>query len=249
MNQQQITIVTFTPVWRRPEIFSICLKGIKRLQQYNPNKYRIVPFFIVSEAEAAGQVINAGFDFIYHQNQPLGAKKNAGLHYILEKYDFDYIMEIGSDDLITNKYLDLIYPYMCENTPQITPQNCWFIDTLTAETAHWITDRVIGLGRCISREAILKLKPDGYNLWDANKQRGMDTYSLLNLQRRKISNTIIETNGKVYTLDIKSDVNINAITRFTSNQITPENLLSHFPEGPEISNILSKNIEHETRNP
>ena len=107
-----IKILTFTPAWQRPEVFEICLAGLKRLKNYKPKKFNIQPFFVVSESRAARQVERHGFDYILWQNKPLGEKKNAGLKYAMENYDFDYFLELGSDDIINNDYLDFVYPRM-----------------------------------------------------------------------------------------------------------------------------------------
>lgn len=234
------TILTFTPVWRRPEIFEICLQGIARLQKYNPAKYRIIPFFIVSEAEAATMVLKYGFDFIYHTNLPLGAKKNAGLSYVMEKYKFDYLMEIGSDDIIKNEYLDFLAPHMAAEIQQITPHDAWFIDTNTGKTAYWLTQKVIGLGRCIHYNALAKFEKSNYRLWLPDLNKGMDTCSWQQLLIKGIKNTLVSTNA-IYTLDIKSDVNINTITPFKPATITPDELLSHFPESPQIQKLIINN--------
>lgn len=234
-----IRILTFTPVWRRPEIFDICLQGIQRLCNYKPEKFEIIPFFVVSEAEAARQVLAAGFDFIFHQNHPLGEKKNAGLAAVMEKYEFDYLLEIGSDDLLINDFLDFMEPYFKKEIPQITPAEVWFIDIETATPGHWRTEKILGLGRCIHHNALQTTKKEGYQLWDPEKNRGMDTCSWLNLLRKGIKNYIVQPD-KVYTLDIKSRVNINEITRFDPSPLTVLEILTHFPEGPQVYKLINR---------
>lgn len=229
-------ILTFTPVWRRPEVFEICLAGIKRLQQYAPERFKILPFFIVSEPEAAAQCERFGFDFIFHKNQPLGAKKNAGLKHVMENYDFDYLMELGSDDLVTNDYLDYIEPYMAAGVGQFVPRDVYFIDIRTGQTAHWRTDKILGAGRCISRGA-LELFAPGYKLWIPTKERGMDTCSWLNLMSKAVFVKLLPTE-RVYTLDIKSDTNINSLAPFIPSSMLPEQLLGYFPEGHMVMELI-----------
>jgi hypothetical protein len=233
-----IKIITFTPVWRRPEVFEICLQGLQRLQNYNPERFCITPFFIVSEPEAAAQIDRYGFHSIFFENRPLGAKKNAGLRYIMQQFDFDYILEVGSDDLLSNAYLDLVEPWMEKKTMQITPESVWFVDVNTGATATWKTDKVLGLGRLIHRQAIEQFRNVGFRLWTPELNRGMDTCSWKNLQARGIGNTLIEV-PEVLTLDMKSDVNINSIVPFTASDLTAESLCSHFPEGQQVMQLIS----------
>ena len=239
-----IKILTFTPVWQRPEIFEICLQGIKRLMKYDPKRFQVTPFFIVSESWAAQLLNKHKFAYIYHQNQPLGAKKNAGIRYAIEQYDFDYILEIGSDDLIRNEWLDMAEPYLNEQIPQLHPSNVFFADVRTAKTAEWTSQKIIGLGRFISRKAIQQAI-NKYELWEPQGRRGMDTYSMLQLQRLGIGNKIINTQGEVFTLDLKSDVNINPMTNFSPTNKTFDEIISHFPEAAAISKLnqsLSQSI-------
>lgn len=229
-------ILTFTPVWRRPEIFEICLAGLKRLQSYCPDRFQIRPFFIVSESQAAQQIERYGFDFIYWENQPLGAKKNAGLKYVMRNFEFDYLMEVGSDNLIADEFLNIIEPYCLKGESQITPESVWFIDVNTKETAYWKTDKVLGAGRCISRESLAKFAPD-YNLWTPEKNRGMDTCSWLNLSSVGVGNLIIEMDD-IYTIDLKSEVNINSIIPFIEVKVAMPRLFRHIPEQGMVSELI-----------
>lgn len=232
-----LSILTFTPVWRRPEIFRICLQGINRLVNYAPERYKITPFFIISESWAAVELQKYGWDWVAVQNHPLGNKKNMGLKYAMQQIqEFDYILEIGSDDLIKNEYLDLAEPLLREGKPHISASAVHFIDTTTGKTAAYITEKIIGLGRFIKAEA---LKPiPRLELWNPEGDRGMDTFSWRHLEQYGIKKTTIETNNGEL-LDIKSATNINAITPYTPTpHITAADLCAHYPEGPEIMKLI-----------
>lgn len=242
-----IKILTFIPVWRRPDVFEICLTGLKRLQNYNPEKYCIQPFFIVSETEAEEQIKKYGFDYIWHANLPLGAKKNAGLKYAMENFDFDYILELGSDDLITNKYLDLIESYLVEGIDQIVPNTVWFMDITSGKTASYTTNKIIGAGRCISRKAIELFKHTEYKLWTPELNRGMDTCSWQKLLSFGVHATIVKVNS-IMILDIKSEVGINNIRPFAPNIITALELAKRFDECEMIVNLMLKYKLNDIRN-
>jgi len=231
-------ILTFTPVWRRPEIFEICLQGLKRLQAYQPEVFNIRPFFIVSEPEAADQVERYGFDHMYCKNDPLGAKKNTGLKYAYKHFDFDYIMEMGSDDLVTNTYLHFIEAHMAAGTFTFHPSNVWFIDTRTGKTAYFTTEKILGAGRLISRKAIATMMANKSDIWINEKNRGMDTCSFHALNAAGFKNVILKTDN-IYTLDLKSDENINPIMSLNPSHLSAEQILKHFPdEAPQIYKLL-----------
>jgi len=237
---KKIRILTFTPVWRRPQVFEICLKGLKRLQEYKPETFAVRPFFIVSEPAAAEQVERYGFDFIYWENKPLGLKKNMGLRYAMNSFDFDYLMEVGSDDLIANSLLDVLNPYFTQETPQITPQSVWFIDVVTGKAAFWTTSVVLGAGRCISRAALELFSP-AYELWEPLINRGMDSHSWRNLQKKGIGNILVPLRSRVYNLDLKSEVNINSLDVFLPAYHSVRKILSHFPEAEDVMRLINQN--------
>ena len=151
----KIKILTFTPVHERYEVLLICLKGLTRLVNYKPETFDIRPFFIVSNNQEKDIIEQFGFDYMEYKNEPLGEKKNAGLKYAIEHFEFDYLMEIGSDDLIIDEYLDLIEPELRAKTPLFNLSTCYFIDTVSGKASKWTSDIVIGLGRFISRDAIM----------------------------------------------------------------------------------------------
>lgn len=236
-----INILTFTPVWQRPEVFKICLKGIRRLMNYDKKRFNIRPFFMVSESWAAEMLLKQKFDFIYVQNDPLGNKKNEGIRYALDNFNFDYILEIGSDDLIADEWLEIAAEHLENKVPQLHLSNVYFIDIRTAETAYWQTEKVLGAGRFISRKSI-ETVVNRAELWEPTGRRGMDTYSWRQLQRFGIGNMIIDTNDRCLTLDIKSDININQMAAFSPSPRTLDEILINFPEADLIRKQTVDNI-------
>jgi len=224
-------ILTFTPVWQRPEVFEICLAGLERLKNYKPEKFYIRPFFIVSEFRAARMVEEYGYDYILWQNLPLGAKKNAGLRYAMENYQFDYLMEVGSDDIIANDYLDFIAPELENKTPHFVANKVWMFDVVLGKSAYAKTDKIIGAGRCIHYDALKSFAPD-YELWEPEKNRGLDTSSWQRLLQTNVSCKLLDTEDH-YTLDIKSNVNIHPIHAF---HVLPDSseMLANFQECGQI---------------
>jgi hypothetical protein len=238
---QPIRILTFTPVWQRPEVFKICIKGIKRMMKHDPKRFKIIPFFMVSESSAADLLMKEKMKFIYTQNSPLGTKKNLGLTYALENFEFDYLMEIGSDDLVVSDYLDTVEGFMYQGIPQFHPADVYFIDSRTGKTAYWITDKVLGAARCINRSS-LEFVTRRTTLWDNTGVRGMDTFSWNTLMRFGIGNRLImPNNGEVMAVDIKSATNINQMSAFKPSPLPIESILQPFPEAADIYKLIEQN--------
>lgn len=238
--EKPVKILTFTPVFQRREVFEICLAGIKRLINYDKKRFEIQPFFIVSELWAAQLLTKLKYEFLFAANNPLGNKKNEGLKYALQNYQFDYLMEIGSDDIITNNYLEIILPYIENKTPQFHLSDVYFVDVRNSQTAYWKTQKILGAGRCISRKA-LETVTARMPLWNPEGARGMDTWSFNTLMKCGIGNTIIQA-PEHHALDIKSEVNINQLSNFATSPKTIDEILAPFPEKEMIQKLISKHI-------
>ena len=94
------------PVWKRPEITEICFSGLDRIRQYRDN---IEVLCIISEDEYKKKCKAHYIEWTFFENR-LGAKKNHGLKKALEK-DWDYLIELNSDDIIKNELLDIYDSY------------------------------------------------------------------------------------------------------------------------------------------
>jgi hypothetical protein len=96
-----------------------------------------------------------GIEFLMYENIPLGKKKNAGLDVVIKK-DFDYLIELGSDDIICNELLDYYEPYMKSCEDFFAAKNLAFIDAIDIRARIWQYDPnlVQGLGRCMSKKLL-----------------------------------------------------------------------------------------------
>src|SRR6478609_9144885 len=101
--QTSTKLLIFLAVWKRPYITEICFNGIKRLKEH-PD-YDVQALAVISEEEMIPLCEQYGVNWVMYKNEPLGEKKNFGLQKAKE-FKFDYLMEIGSDDLILNELLD-----------------------------------------------------------------------------------------------------------------------------------------------
>jgi hypothetical protein len=88
-----------------------------------------------------------GIHRIQHRNRPLGEKWNAGLAEVL-KYQWDYLLILGSDDLLSSEYLSQDFGELTGLT------RCGLIDTETGRRAIFENDYVMGVGRVIRRDVV-----------------------------------------------------------------------------------------------
>jgi hypothetical protein len=157
-----------------------------------------------------------------HQNYPLGKKKNYGLKAASE-YQFDYLLEIGSDDIITNELLDQYLNYFGYNE-FFGISDIAYIESESGECRRLIShSTTYGAGRCISREILEKAK---WKLWKDDLNRGLDNDSTRKINNLGYKFTKVEPLDQPCLIDVKSQENIWKFNYFLGQSYDPSKLLS-----------------------
>ena len=121
-------------------------------------------------------------------NKPLGVKKTFGLANAIKYYpDYDYIMELGSDDFINPKLFDLYKPLM-NNGFKFFGMNNLYMYHVRTDKLIWVKDfagedMTFGAGRMIHKSVIEKM---GCDLWD-DYNEGLDTMSAKKIKSHGVS--------------------------------------------------------------
>ena len=194
-------ILILLPIWQREKITKICFDNLKELQK----KYNIDVLCIVSETWAKMLAFEYEFKFISAPNECLGTKMNIGVKEAL-KYDFDYLMNLGSDDIITDSLFKCYEPYFADNLAMFGSTRATFIDSQSKEVKTFDYKILIGAGRCIRKDVLIDCVENNGEVEMYDKiQIGLDHNSMKKFKR--YSHTEIK-NPFNSIFDIKSDVNI-----------------------------------------
>lgn len=190
-------LLFYVAVWKRPEITEICFMGISRLRRVGIHD--VSALAVISETSMIDLCVKYGVDYVMHKNYPLGEKKNAGLKRALEK-GFDYLIDIGSDDLLKDEFLSL-YPF---EKDVYGLRDFVMMNSETGECRR-LNDRDarFGVGRAISRRAVESLG----KLWNDNQNHGLDNWSEFELAKAGFLGTNIRSEEPL-AIDIKSEVNL-----------------------------------------
>jgi hypothetical protein len=140
-------ILILIPIWKRPDITEICFAGLNRLREHRD---RLEVLAVISEESYKSLCNSHKVDYTFFENQPLGAKKNHGLKIALQR-DWDYLIELNSDDVIKNELLD-IYDKLEDD--YLALRNFVFLDSKTLEARQVESQTAYGIGRRYSRKAI-----------------------------------------------------------------------------------------------
>jgi hypothetical protein len=158
-------------------------------------------FAVISEESMIPLCEKYGVQWVMHENLPLGRKKNFGLKEAL-KLDWDYLIEIGSDDLLKNEFLELYTPYF-GTQDVIGMSNFCFMNSETLECRQYNSKSAFGLGRAIRRRVIEKMGI----LWRNDLSQGLDNNSRFAMARNGFLDKRIFCE-KPLAIDIKSEENI-----------------------------------------
>lgn len=109
---------------------------------------------VISEEDYEARCKKHNIAYTFFENYPLGRKKNHGLNEAL-KLEWDYLMELNSDDLIKNELLD-IYDSMTDD--YLALRNFCFLDSKSKGCRQVESKTAYGIGRRYSREAVLSCK-------------------------------------------------------------------------------------------
>lgn len=222
-----MSIHILTALWKRPTITRICFEGIKRLRAYNDTHIEVTA--AISEPEYEDLCKEYDIGYVYADNRPLGHKWHVGLQEALES-DFDYLMLLGSDDLISNSLLDLYKPLM-EEYYVFGIEDLYIYSAYHKEVKYFPGyDKVkmsIGAGRMIHRKVI---EDCGNKLWKFGVNRGLDGACLQRIRANGYDEHVINAKGKAAVMDIKSLVNLNRYEHFKGEIVDKEEVFSYFSE-------------------
>ena len=200
-------ILIYTALWKRPEITKICFEGIKRLQDYDRTRFNIKVLCVVSSDSDKHLCNDYGFNYCTADNKPLGKKWNTGLRFALDNLNWEYLIQIGSDDLLDGHLLESYELVMQKGWHHAGVRDLYFVEPTERKAIKYTYSsrflRLIGAGRIFSRTAL----DTTYPLWDDNLNKSLDHSSENRLILAGYPPYFIETD-EPRVIDIKSVVNI-----------------------------------------
>lgn len=202
--------------------------GITRLRK--TGLFPIDAFAVISEPEMIPLCEKYDIGYCVYKNEPLGEKKNFGISKALER-EWDYLVEIGSDDVLKNEYLELLPKYLGHDFVGI--DHFVFMNSEDGCCRRYQTKTSFGLGRMLSRKAVIQTG----NLWNDKLMRGLDNYSTFKLSAKGFLEKRMKSPVPV-AIDIKSSVNIWKFNYLIGQDYTLEETLAGLST-EEVDAIMS----------
>jgi len=216
-------IVIIMPCWGRSEVFELVCKQLDLFFDRTKSKITLTVLYIFSSEDPELVELTAIYDacehtrdMIFSGNDKLGKKINDGIEYAA-RFNYDYILNFGSDDLIHPGLIDKYLPFIKANVPLMGISSLYFLKKNEDPVFffYYNSPHVIGAGRMIHRSAIQSVVSKFGGLYDPDICRGMDTHSARRLRECGYGQQVIYRGEFPYIVDIKSEVNINSFDSIT----------------------------------
>ena len=218
---KKIKLAIVTGVWKRPDVFEYFAKGVKELEKLN--NFKITTIVSGSEGDTSRKMVEAyGFTYIEIPNIPLSTKMNAPLQ-IAKELKVDYVLCMGSDDIIHPDVLTEYLKYMRSDVDYIGVTDFYFYDTTSKRSAYWGGYRekyrlghTCGAGRALSSSLLDKWN---WTIWEYKHDNLLDTSMQIKLDSTQHTSVYFSLKSKdLYGLDIKSSVNMTPFTLWDNTQ-------------------------------
>jgi tetratricopeptide (TPR) repeat protein len=231
-------VVFLTCTFGRTKVSEIYKQNLINLENRFQKKYIFKN--VIIDSENSNRELFADderFEYYNYSNQPLSNKWNFGCQ-MLRKIDFDYVIILGSDDIIDNNVFRLYDENMDKNFDVIGMLDVYLFDLKQLKAYYWggypkkhkRFGESIGMGRCLSKKILENLN---YQLWENDLNKALDRSMMARIQSLSqsinISSNYFRIQGVGIACDIKSDSNISKLEDFlaTSQLITDHNLYNY----------------------
>lgn len=196
------------------------MENVRRLVEFDPSRFEITPFYVVSEDWA--ETMCKEFDYRFHRtdNDPLGRKMNEGLRQFISE-PHDWLLGLGSDDFVEPYFLDEYLPYF-ETRPIFGLKEVYLINEANGMIKHVAVDRgCFGALRCIRWDLLQQAAFDGerfIGIWENKQQKVLDYVSSANIKQRT-GHFVYPVYIQTRLFDVKNEVNLNSYDQVAGDRV------------------------------
>lgn len=232
----KIKLAIVTSIWKRPEIFTMFMKGFTKLLSLDNFEISL----IISQSILNGDntynnsndpsswrgffsLLNLqNFKIIEIPNEPLATKVNATT-YACRNLDVHYILCLGSDDIMSPELLNEYAKYMRKGIDFIGITDCYFYDLISKKSIYWAGYRepkrkgnTVGAFRCISSQLMDRLD---WMPWDSKLNSCLDRSMMISLSKLSYTSHLFSIKEKnLFAIDIKSETNITPFKKWDNSE-------------------------------
>lgn len=239
-------IAVATCVYKRHEVFKIFLKNFKKNQQALKG---VIDFSLwiagdINKELRSFELIKSGdgINWLHHENEPLSNKWNALIN-TLKTVEFDYLLILGSDDILSSVCFLKYYQLTRSGHDYIGFHDFFLLSPETMKMKYWhgfTRDRrgeTTGAGRLIHKSLI---ENADWRLWDDGLNSGLDASMTKHLKPVNPYGLWCKRDG-VAMVDIKTAVNIWTYEKYPGQDVSSQQLLPAYFEREIVDEIVNLN--------
>jgi len=222
----------FIPVWRRVPEAKLTYKGIHRIQKVlKEEEIDSQVLVISSEPEHTELAKKEKFLVTECENFPVGQKHNCGLNYAMS-LEWDYLFQMGSNNLLTDTYIQLWAKTAKENVKIFGTRKFYNILPDREHITEFKTKYAYilsGVGRGIRRDIIEECLKTG-PVWPEYENKKLDRGSRLKLNVDKTEVVNLTPDNVPTVVDIRTETeDLNKLER-NPKKLDKNYLCKWFPE-------------------
>jgi len=200
---KNIKLLVYVALWKRHELSKRVLNVLK---SWKIEGFDIDLFCVISEDGSKKTCEDLGIEYCWTENKPVGKKMNFGLFSLKDK-DFDYLMQLGSDDFVHKDIFKLYADSFKNNDPYFGVKEYYAVDEKNKRAQYWKYDvnHPTNHARFIRKDVLEKM---AFNIWPDHLNSGLDTNSDVNLIKGGYRCKIYDTKKFPYIVDVKTETNI-----------------------------------------
>lgn len=212
-----IRVALIITTHKRPQITRACFAGVERaIERFRDHDIDLVPFIAVSDKE--NREIAQSFMYRYWEtnNTLLGQKHNVLLEFALQE-EWDFMLQLGSDDFLLDEAIDKIAAEMHKGTEFGAFQELYVASPKHDDIKYFKSAQCFGAGRFFSRRVVEKVMKEKGVFWTPEKMRALDGDSSRRVtQVTKLWPKVLEGCAVV---DVKGENNLNGWHKFKSASV------------------------------
>lgn len=223
MAKEVQRIVIAVPLWKRSTLWRYCAERLSQTIQQLPQYQFAVVCAVSKEDPHMERNVETcrkhRYDVIFVENKPVGKKMNTLMQYCFEVHRADYVMNMGSDNIVSPDLFNIYEKHIRAEMPIIGINLMWFIADNDRSTATLrLTNQIWGAGRLIHRWVWSKLQDKHWPMYDDLCERGLDGNSISRIQHfTGATFQAIIPQDFPYIVDVKNASNINSFQSVIQN--------------------------------
>jgi hypothetical protein len=199
--------------YERKEITRVCFTGIAR------NILEFAGCGIHASVYVSTDEVNRdlceefGFEHHVTDPKPIGRRLNDAVDVCLEE-GWDYLMQMGSDDLMTTAGVCFVSGMIHNSTPMFGFNTLYVVNRAKRKMKRHGGLMVFGAGRCIARDVVIEVTP----MWEEERSRGLDGQSQTRIEQTAMVRPMTVIVSKPCVVDIKTSENLNKYEVFNGKE-------------------------------